>query len=255
MADDEKELVVTEEVDKQRKFWFQAGQQYAVTSFSVAMNSWLDSLEKQWKLLVPVFGQELDAYEKERFTTRLTELVEDVNYFGNRLIYSELPVYGRNDEDEVDSEYETRVVSNYVELCFGIYKKLHNNPKEYLAVFGCRKRQHFHEIQFSYAHSKEVLKKFGADAWNRTTTTANGKHLYEIISEEPGRLGSVFENLPTSKILDECICQECKACCGRSGCICKYEHQEWIECEESLDDECDQNNHYKCVNCENCECC
>jgi hypothetical protein len=29
-----------------------------------------------------------------------------------------------------------------------------------------------------------------------------------------------------------------------------------LECEENLDDECDQNHHYQCLGCEpECECC
>ena len=259
MADDDQLLTEAQEViDRERRFWYASGQQLLVRSLSFAMTRWLDVIHDQWySVVAPQINPDLDIPNSYRVAEQIKGVVEKLELFGNQLIYSEVAIWGVDEDGDVSSEYEYQTITNYVELSFSIWQKVSRYPNLYLRVFGCRKEIAFREIQECLYRTSEVVKKYGVDeGLARSNDRPNIKALYEVITDDPTRLGLAFEYPVSEPLMAKCECQECNTCC-HNKCKCKYEHHTGIVCELSLDDECDLNEHYLCIGeCDDeCQCC
>ena len=257
MADDELMLTAQQEIDRQKRFWYLQGVQHSQYNYSWAMNTALSAISYSWDQVSSKIHKDLTNDEIRQLGYEINGVVERLENYGAFLLNSETEVWGLDrDNDEPSSNYAFEVIENYVGVGFSIYQKTTRYPKLYHAIWGCRKNGHLNTIRQNYDYVKSQVAKFGREAVEMNNTKPSLLHLYDLLSHAPNSLGVAFTTKPSQDFLAECVCQECKACCGTQGCRCRYQHHASLECEENLDDECDQNNHYQCLGCEpECECC
>ena len=251
MADDDLEQA-QDTIRISKKSWYEQG--YATGSANRDFFI-LDTLRIQTRQLFLIkqrvrneltLYQEVKAYTKET-QNEMKEWWKNHLDFGFTILAQNEPYLSRQDQDTL-REFAENYFSNQAEFL----RLFDERPADYLAVMGlCRKdlpsaivaevvRQEFREPE-TLAELKKIVLQIVRDR----------KAYQPYLS--PGEWSKRVAGNPDKY---ECFCRGCSECCG-SACGCRFIHESDYECDEydSDPDECQDNDHYYCDNCDNtCAC-